>query len=57
MLIARLDQLTQEIAKLRELKQQEGNAKAFGTRAEQLQTPSIQLESLASIAQEFHDVA
>lgn len=53
MLIARLDQMTQEIDKLRELKQQEGIAKAFGTRAEQLQTPSIQLDGLASIAQEF----
>jgi hypothetical protein len=53
MLIARFDQMTQEIAKLRELKQQESNARTFSTRAEQLQTPSDQLDRRARIAQEF----
>src|SRR5437870_3984933 len=53
MLIARLDQLTQKIDALRELKQQAGNAQAFGTRAKQLYNPSIQLDGLASIAQEL----
>jgi hypothetical protein len=52
-LIARLDQVTQEITKLRELRQQADNAQAFGTRAKLLKEPSDQLDDLATITQEF----
>jgi hypothetical protein len=53
MLIARLDRVTQEIAQLRELRQQANNAQAFGTRAKQWNDLSVPLDSLATIAQEF----
>ena len=54
MLIARLDQMAQEITKLHELRQQVDHAQAFGTRAKLLDEPSAQLDLLATIAQEFH---
>lgn len=53
MLIAKLDQVAQEIANLRELKQLAANAQSFATRAQKLGEPSLQLESLAIIAQEM----
>jgi hypothetical protein len=56
-LIARLDQVTQEITKLRELRQQADNAQAFGTRAKLLKEPSDQLDNLATITQEFQRLA
>jgi len=53
MLITRLDQVTQEITELGELKLLARDAQAFHTRATQLHEISMRIEIVVSIAQEF----